>query len=78
MNGSPTSSIKTLLWGIWAAGASSVFVVGDGGTIYHFDGTAWTTMSSGVTRRLRRVCGLDDSHVYAVGADGTILFYGCP
>ncbi|HEX5060313.1 MAG TPA: hypothetical protein VFV99_13185 [Kofleriaceae bacterium] len=29
---------------VWGASASDVFVVGEGGAIYHYDGTAWTQM----------------------------------
>ena len=54
------------LYGVWGSSASDVFAVGDGGTILHYDGSAWSAMSSGTTadsygclgqlghRRLRR------------------------
>src|SRR3712207_8123184 len=43
----------------------SVFAVGDGGKIFHFDGTAWTQMTSGTTQPLRGVWGTSSTDVWA-------------
>jgi hypothetical protein len=35
--------------GAWGSSASDVYVVGDNGTILHYDGVAWTAANSGWT-----------------------------
>jgi len=60
---------------VWASGPEDVFVVGDGGTISHYNGIAWQTMESGVTKNLKAVWGSGPNEVYAVGDGGTILHY---
>ena len=45
------------LYGVWGSSGSDVFAVGDAGTILHYDGSAWTPMSSGTTDSLRGVWG---------------------
>jgi hypothetical protein len=59
----------------WGSGPSDVFVVGDKGTILHFDGTSWSVQASNVTTNLTDVWGRSDSEVYAVGASSTLLQY---
>ncbi len=59
---------------VWGTG-SDVFVVGDYGTIFHYDGSAWTEMSSGTTEYLQSVWGSSGSDVFVVGSKGTILHY---
>ena len=60
---------------VWASSSNDVFVVGNQGTITHFDGISWTPMESGVTRDLKAVWGSGPDSVYAVGDQGTILHY---
>jgi hypothetical protein len=81
---------STTYWlrGIWGSGPNDVYVVGGrsagGGNaeetgvyvIIHYDGTSWTTMSSGTAYQfLENVWGSGPNDVFAVGADGTILHY---
>ena len=47
--------------------ASDVFAVGDGGTILHYNGSTWSSMTSGTTNYLRGVWGSSGSDVFAVG-----------
>ena len=53
--------------------ADNVFIVGDQGTILHWDGTALLPEPSGTAANLRGVAVGSDSVVYAVGEQGTIL-----
>ena len=53
--------------------ASNVLVVGDQGTILHWDGTALLREESGTTANLRGLAVASDSLAYAVGEQGTIL-----
>jgi hypothetical protein len=71
------------LYGVWGASDSAVYAVGDGGTILHYDGMAWTKDNFTVPDRkggeesvdLRDVWGTSSGDVYAVGARGTVLRY---
>jgi hypothetical protein len=63
------------LVGIWGSSASSIFAVGAGGTILHFDGTTWSPMNSGTSVYLSGIWGSASSNVFAVGTSGTILHY---
>jgi hypothetical protein len=45
------------LGAIWGSGASDVWAVGGLGTILHWDGSAWTSVSSGTTNGLSGVWG---------------------
>ncbi|MGP8078886.1 MAG: hypothetical protein ACLPVI_00035 [Dehalococcoidales bacterium] len=55
--------------------SSDIFVVGSGGIILHYDGNAWSIMTSGTTDILVGVWGSSQSEVFAVGYNGTILHY---
>jgi hypothetical protein len=66
--------------GVWGSGASDVWAVGGGGlptpsTILHWDGSAWTSVSSGTTNDLRAIWGSEESDIWAVGDVGTILHW---
>ena len=69
------SGVSTSLNSVWGSGPTDVFVVGDTGTIIHYDGTGWHTMASGTRRALRKVWGTSANSVYAVGDAGTMLRY---
>jgi hypothetical protein len=55
----------------WGTSSSDIYSVGDGGTILHFDGTAWTKMASGTTTNLGHVWGTSDQNIWAAGWDQT-------
>jgi hypothetical protein len=57
------------------AGSSpeNVFIVGDQGTILHWDGIALAPEASGTTANLRGVAVVDETLAYAVGEQGTVL-----
>ncbi len=64
---------------VWMASATEAFAVGDGGTILHWDGTAWASMTvpgapwEGVA--LAGVWGSSATNVFAVGQGGVLLRY---
>ncbi len=51
----------------------NVFIVGDQGTILHWDGMALVPEASGTLANLRGVAVIDQTLVYAVGEQGTLL-----
>lgn len=66
------------LWDVWGSSASDVFAVGDAGTIVHWDGTDWETMTSGLEctcESLYGVWGSGPTDVWAVGDGGVIAHY---
>jgi hypothetical protein len=71
----PAAVQTTTFHAVWGSSGSDVFVVGDNGTVVHFDGTAWSVMTTGVTASLRTVWGTSSSNVYAAGIGGQIIRY---
>jgi photosystem II stability/assembly factor-like uncharacterized protein len=63
----PTVSKAQPLYGVWAADASHLWAVGGGGQIYFYNGSTWTTQTSGTNQQLNAVGGTDASHVWAAG-----------
>jgi len=58
---------------IWGTAKDDIYVVGDGGSAFHFDGAVWTEMSTPTNEILLDVWGFAGGPVFAVGANGTIL-----
>ncbi|HET7545397.1 MAG TPA: hypothetical protein VFK05_36270, partial [Polyangiaceae bacterium] len=50
---------------VWGSAPNDVYAVGDAGTIVHWDGERWGTMSSGTTERLISVAGSGPGDVFA-------------
>jgi hypothetical protein len=65
----------TNLTAVWGSSPSDIFAVGADGMILHYDGQAWSTMTSGTFKHLSGIWGSSPSDVFAVGEDGTILHY---
>jgi hypothetical protein len=61
---------------VWGSAADDVFVVGNGGMVFHFDGENWTEMPGCGDGGLVSVWGNGPSDVYAVGDDGVFHFDG--
>jgi hypothetical protein len=61
--------------GVWGSSSSDVFAVGYSGTILHYNGSAWSTMTSRTSYPLYAVWGSSSSDVFAVGEAGTVLHY---
>ena len=54
---------------------SNVIAVGKNGVVYTYNGTSWSSSSSGTTRDLEDVFVLNSTTAYAVGDKGTIRIY---
>lgn len=63
------------LYSIWGSGENDIWAVGDQGTMLHYDGSAWSTVQSGINSRLRGICGTSPSDVWAVGEKGVAIHY---
>lgn len=59
--------------GISGSSDSNVIAVGEGGSIFRYNGSAWATMTSPTTRTLNDVEVVNASTAFAVGQNGTIL-----
>lgn len=70
--GTPSTSTANL-HALWVESPSDVHVVGDAGTILHYDGSVWTDEPSGTTRDLYTL-GKGATQM-AAGAGGVILSY---
>ena len=80
-----TVAAGTIVWssipmdtlrGVWGTSASDVWAVGYHGALKHFNGTSWTSFTSGTTEPLVGVWGTSPSNVWIVGGlNGTILHY---
>ncbi len=70
---SQTSGVTVDLHGIWGTSTSSVWAVGDGGTVLFWDGTSWTPQTSGVTTNLNAISGFNATNVWAVGDASEII-----
>ncbi len=61
------------LWSAWGTSASDVWAVGWNGTILHYNGTSWSSVSSGtLPMDLYGVWGASASDVWAVGSGGIL------
>jgi hypothetical protein len=75
MMGFPPDGSSADLYGVWGSSGSDVFAVGSGGTILHYNGGTWSSMTSGTTNYIYGIWGSSGSDVFAAGSGGTILHY---
>ena len=68
----PTSN---QLRAIWGTASNDIFGAGDYGTIFHYNGTSWSTMTSGIPQTIYGVWGSSGSNVFAVADSGKIIRY---
>src|SRR5438445_422536 len=61
--------------GCLGSASTAVWAVGEGGAILHWDGTAWSSVSSGTTSDVFAVWGSASTDVWTVGYGGTILHW---
>jgi len=54
---------------------ANVYMVGNGGTIYHYDGHDFSLQQSGTGEDLQDVWGASPTDIFAVGSGGVILHY---
>ena len=52
-----------------------IYAVGYSGSIIHYNGNDWETMSTPTRMPIWGIWGEDSNHIYAVGGNGAILFY---
>jgi trimeric autotransporter adhesin len=69
------AATPNILSAIWGAVGFDLYAVGDMGTVVRFDGTGWTTMSSGTSEFLWAITGAPDASGagFAVGLNGVVL-----
>jgi hypothetical protein len=67
------SPIQQHLGDAWVESANSLWIVGDYGTIRHWDGVRWTDEVSGTLAPLYAVAGTGPNDLWAAGEGGTIL-----
>jgi hypothetical protein len=72
MASTPAPLLHPLL-GVWGSGKTDVWAVGSGGTILHYDGTAWTDIPSGLKYTLYGVWGSGANDVWVVATTSIIL-----
>jgi hypothetical protein len=73
-------SVAHRLYGVWGSSPTDVFAAGSNGEILYYDGSLWTTLTSGNTYDLPHgllvgVWGSSSTNVFTVGRGGTILQY---
>ena len=66
---------KPNLLEIWGTSSSDVFVVGESGTMLHYDGKTWSRMKTPAPGTISHIWGSSSSDVFAVGTKGTIVHY---
>src|SRR5262249_6315517 len=69
---STTAPQKTRMFSVFAAATNAVFAVGDSGTVFRYNGTAWSLLTGvpTTTLRLYAVWAASPTDVYAGGAQG--------
>ena len=60
---------------VWGAGPADAWIVGDNGTILHWNGKVWSAVASGTSKSLSSVWGSGAQDVWAVGGAGTTLHF---
>lgn len=72
----PTLGFGANLNGVWGASYADVWAVGDGGTILHFDGTAWYRLPPPTSEPLVAVHGSGHDDVWAIGPRSALHWNG--
>ncbi len=60
---------------IWGSSGSDVYVVGNDGSGYHYNGTGWQRINMPTGQNLYGVYGFGTTDVFAVGLGGAVLHY---
>jgi len=63
------------LYAVWGSGPNDIFAAGCIGTIVHYDGSRWSTMTSGTTYNINGIWGSGPNDIFAVHDSGGILHY---
>src|SRR5690606_2185234 len=67
-----TSPTGGSIRGVWAASADDIWIVGDGGVLFHWDGSTWENQSGGVN--YTSVWGASSNNVWITGDAGTLRY----
>ena len=62
-----------VLKAIWGSGPNDVWAAGSGGTIVHYDGSAWVATPSGIHNTFNAVWGSGPDDVYVVSGSNAVL-----
>jgi hypothetical protein len=68
----PVGTTKTL-YGVWGTSSNDVWVVGEQGTMLHWNGANWAATNPATALDLTGVSGSSATNVIAAGAAGTVL-----
>jgi hypothetical protein len=60
---------------VWGVGPDNIWIVGDGGRLFHFDGDTWQQVDAGTSANLYSVYATSPTDVWIAGDAGTILHY---
>ncbi len=63
------------LFGSFIIDETNMWLVGDAGTILHFNGTEWSTVDAGTSEALNAIYFVDADNGFIVGSNGTFLSY---
>jgi hypothetical protein len=59
--------------GTWTTSPTDTYLVGDGGSVLHFDGSNWLPLAVPVSAAFRAIYGTAAQNVYVVGDNGVVL-----
>jgi hypothetical protein len=59
----------------WASGPSDIWLAGNAGTLFHFDGSSWTKVSSATRADLYGLWGSSPQDVWGIGSKGTVIHW---
>jgi hypothetical protein len=74
-------SVRAKLWGIWGSSSTDVFVGGNLGTLLHYNGKTWSSMTTNVPASWTTdiwgtaIWGSSSTDVFVVGIGVGILHY---
>jgi hypothetical protein len=76
----PTTRAATMLRAVWGYSDTRIYMAGDKGSLFHFDGTTWSELPTGTAYSLAAITGPPDgptsnTRLWLGGDSGTILFY---
>ena len=68
-----TTGALTNFHGTWVTSPTDSYLVGDGGSVLHFDGSNWLPLAVPVTSAFRAIFGTAAQNVYVAGDNGVVL-----
>jgi hypothetical protein len=68
-----TTGTLTNFHGTWVTSPTDSYLVGDGGSVLHFDGSNWLPLAVPVSSAFRAIFGTAAQNVYVAGDNGVVL-----